>query len=750
MKRVLAILIIGLLLASVPATIGLRIEDTGSKKIIFGMVIDAETKKPIPNAIVVARKKTHYGFEEEKRALTDKNGFFVVNLAKRGKYRLDVFKQGYEVGEADLKVGKLGFAFKFFILEPVKLVNVVVDANTIVGELPDFFSGVTGYKYDNFKEIIDDIGVDTVSLGYVNLHFLPTPENETSYWDYLRKELKPNKIRQIKAGGGEPVIIIWQMPKWLSSFDCEGCTHWLYNRFGQPEFCKGAAAPPIDYSRWGDICYDVLYYLNVIERLDVKYFHVWGEPASGLRWTGNFNDYCRLYKASVEGVNRFNREQNQNVRIGGPKCNTRWGQGNESFRTDSMTGRPWWQDFVDYCAAESLTLDYLSWNYYPQISIFGEWDRNVKSFKDKTLKIRRYLDAKGFEDTQVFVTEWNPGVWVGGYDQPDTRLLSHYGSAFVAAAFYDILGGDPEDSFYNDYIPPDRHTFYTYQDYPYESKYEKGWHKMGLFEFDKTTSSLSPKPAYNTFKLFKILGEKRLSVDISDAETGKKHAKRNGLGAIASYENDAVSLLIWDFRPIHPTWFKTVAEEDATISVKIIIDNLKFSSYSWQLYRIDKAYSNAFYDGENPHLEIAEEGESSGITFSKTIELPVYGVALLRLSPAPFIPQGLRIKDSREGSIELEWNSNEEDDLRGYKVYRSVEQFGDYECISNVVADSCYIDRGLPAGVTFYYKVTAVDNEGFESEFSKRVAGDILTYANAFERNQRRYPVTSRFSEGII
>jgi hypothetical protein len=149
-----------------------------------------------------------------------------------------------------------------------------------------------------------------------------------------------------------------------------------------------------------------------MERLDVKYFHVWAEPASGMRWIGDFDDYCKLYKASAEGVSRFNEEYRQGVRIGGPKCNARWGC-NKSFKTDSMTRQFWWQDFVDFCVNESIALDYITYNHYPQISIFGKWSENIKSFDDKTSKMRDYLESKGFKDTKVFITEWNPGVREG-------------------------------------------------------------------------------------------------------------------------------------------------------------------------------------------------------------------------------------------------------------------------------------------------------------------------------------------------
>jgi hypothetical protein len=66
--------------------------------------------------------------------------------------------------------------------------------------------------------------------------------------------------------------------------------------------------------------------------------------------------------------------------------------------------------------------------------------------------------------------------------------------------------------------------------------------------------------------------------------------------------------------------------------------------------------------------------------------------------------------------IALDWTNNAESDLRGYHVYRATTSGGAYTKITTeTVATSDYLDTQRPAGVPFFYKVTAVDFSGNES-----------------------------------
>ncbi|MCK4958302.1 MAG: hypothetical protein KAT00_02860, partial [Planctomycetes bacterium] len=66
--------------------------------------------------------------------------------------------------------------------------------------------------------------------------------------------------------------------------------------------------------------------------------------------------------------------------------------------------------------------------------------------------------------------------------------------------------------------------------------------------------------------------------------------------------------------------------------------------------------------------------------------------------------------------ISLDWEDNDEADLAGYNVYRSLSTGGAYTKInSSLVIDSSFIDTGAANLLTYFYVVTAVDDIGYES-----------------------------------
>lgn len=80
--------------------------------------------------------------------------------------------------------------------------------------------------------------------------------------------------------------------------------------------------------------------------------------------------------------------------------------------------------------------------------------------------------------------------------------------------------------------------------------------------------------------------------------------------------------------------------------------------------------------------------------------------------PAP--PTGLSV-NAGSGIVSLDWNDNTENDLAGYKVYRSDSQSGPFSPIDVIVGNSYYEDN--LTGRYFYY-VTAVDFASNESSGS--------------------------------
>jgi len=93
---------------------------------------------------------------------------------------------------------------------------------------------------------------------------------------------------------------------------------------------------------------------------------------------------------------------------------------------------------------------------------------------------------------------------------------------------------------------------------------------------------------------------------------------------------------------------------------------------------------------------------------------------------APIKPLNLRGVRSDEG-IELSWNSNSEEDLAYYKIYKSTdveELFILYNHFESVDFEENSLSVSVPDGERVYFAITAVDLSGNESEYSENILVD--------------------------
>jgi fibronectin type 3 domain-containing protein len=86
----------------------------------------------------------------------------------------------------------------------------------------------------------------------------------------------------------------------------------------------------------------------------------------------------------------------------------------------------------------------------------------------------------------------------------------------------------------------------------------------------------------------------------------------------------------------------------------------------------------------------------------------------------PAAPAGLAAEGG-PGVVALDWDSNTEDDLAGYNVYRSETSGGPYDLVGSP-SGSAYVDTDVVDGTTYYYEVTAVDGSENESEPSEEAS----------------------------
>jgi len=95
----------------------------------------------------------------------------------------------------------------------------------------------------------------------------------------------------------------------------------------------------------------------------------------------------------------------------------------------------------------------------------------------------------------------------------------------------------------------------------------------------------------------------------------------------------------------------------------------------------------------------------------------------------PPIPKGLRAKSRLAKKVELSWNISPEEDVRGYRLYRSPAREGKYAPIGKISnrEKNEYLDKGtynqsLTDNTTYYYRLTSYNKVYVESKPSEIVS----------------------------
>jgi fibronectin type 3 domain-containing protein len=122
---------------------------------------------------------------------------------------------------------------------------------------------------------------------------------------------------------------------------------------------------------------------------------------------------------------------------------------------------------------------------------------------------------------------------------------------------------------------------------------------------------------------------------------------------------------------------------------------------------------------------------------------------------APNIPQNIT-GVGKERAILINWSANTEPDLVGYRVYRSTNSGGPFTLIATVGTQPApsYLDNDQQNGLVndqyYYYKVSAFDTQGKESDLSRTNSVQIRAGLPAEERPPRVVNIKARASTKAV
>ena len=94
----------------------------------------------------------------------------------------------------------------------------------------------------------------------------------------------------------------------------------------------------------------------------------------------------------------------------------------------------------------------------------------------------------------------------------------------------------------------------------------------------------------------------------------------------------------------------------------------------------------------------------------------------------PSVITGLQTLPKDDGEVELTWPVSTEVDAEGYNIYRAERIKGNYEKLNDELIsllETFYVDNPERLRTTYFYRVTAVDSSGNESERSNAAKADL-------------------------
>lgn len=347
---------------------------------------------------------------------------------------------------------------------------------------------------------------------------------------------------------------------------------------------RGNVTPPRDYGEWEELIRRLAaHWVNRYGAAEVRqwFFEVWNEPNLKDFWAGTQQDYFRLYLHTARALRRVD----DGLRVGGP----------------ATAQEAWIDEFLSFCNAEGLPVDFVSTHHYPNDVLWYE-DQDTETqlaasrrsqLRDGIRQSRRWAGNK-----PLFYTEWNcsSNPRYPPQDEP-------YAAAFAIKSVLEAAG------------LLDCYSWWTFTDLFEENHFPSLPFHGG---FGLLTVHGIPKPSYRAFELLHRLGEELWPVEGTHG-TADAWVGRHPRGAMVLVTNHAL--------PRHPV---------AAVNVSVRLTGASPVTAAW-LERIDE-------DHANPKRLWRDMGEPEYLQEAEVDRLQT--AARLMREPQSFTP--------REGGLELE------------------------------------------------------------------------------------------------
>ena len=419
-----------------------------------------------------------------------------------------------------------------------------------------------GFKYIRMHGLLcDDMGV----------YFEDKSGHSIYNWQYIDKLF--DFLLSIKM---KPFVELGFMPNTLASG-----TNTVF-------WWKGNITPPKDYDKWGNLIKNlVLHFKERYGEEEVKswYFEVWNEPNLKEFFTGDQNEYFKMYTVSAKAVKEVSKE----FKVGGPATAT----------------SAWIPEFISYCKLNEVPVDFVSTHMYGvkagSVDIEGTkgtvLNPNPNAITGEILRSRQQIESSAMPGLELHYTEWS-----SSYTPTDPIHDTYHQAAYILQKIK--TAGDALTSM----------SYWVFTDIfeehgPRTTPFHGGF---GLLNYQGIK-----KPAFFSYQFLTHLGETEL-VNKDAASWACKDKKGN------------VQVLFWDFTYTHPgdsvndqVFYKRDLPAKDKGTVKVTVKNVPAGRYRLDIYkigyRINDAYSTYFDLGSPKQITLNQEKEINSRNTGKPV-----------------------------------------------------------------------------------------------------------------------------------
>jgi xylan 1,4-beta-xylosidase len=374
--------------------------------------------------------------------------------------------------------------------------------------------------------------------------------------------------------GVRPLVQIGFMPEALSTHPQP-----YRHEFPKGPIFTGWVYPPKDYGKWAELVFQFAGHLR--ERygdaaVKTWLWEVWNEPDIDY-WKGTPEEYFRLYDVSVDAVLRAVPD----ARIGGP----------DSTGPGSAKSVAFLQAFLEHCARGKnysngkigTRLDFVS--FHPKGAPTWKGDHVEMGIAHELVAVEQgFKIVRSFaewKDTPVILGESDPEgcAACSAKDKPENgyRNGTVYASytAEVLSNIYTLAAREQVH-----FLGAVNWSF-EFEDQPYFA----GYREMATNGIDK--------PVLNAFRMFGLLGERRVVAKSSGALTAEEVVSggvrgRADVGTIATRKANEVDVVMWNYHD------EDLAAGAAPIELEVEGLPASASRVLTEHFRLDATHSNAF------------------------------------------------------------------------------------------------------------------------------------------------------------